>query len=223
MTMTDSKVAAARELLASAAKAADQLENDVRQLVSMRAWEVLGYDNFSAMWRSENGFQCPTHVRTLVVLALSDEGMDTRKGACRYLEEPNGHRTADIAEMAGMTVKPVRDKEGNITGRGSGAVSAVLRQHKAGVPPEHIVQNDNHRWQNKKIEQFGDTELSHRKRPQPRRMGRLPEETVTEGFTLPRSVADEVSEIARNSDTTKADIYRQAITEYLSRRGREGR
>lgn len=58
--------------LKSAANAAAQLEDDIRWLVACRAWEHLGYANFSEMWEAVNGFEHPFTVRAMVVYAFVD-------------------------------------------------------------------------------------------------------------------------------------------------------
>ena len=195
---TEATVARARQLLHTAADASKQLEESVRELVTMRAWDVLGYKDFSEMWEKENGFAPSVHVQALAVQELRDEGMNTANS----MKPPNGHTQGAVAQLVGLPMQT----RGN--GSESSAVGGILRQLDAGVPAEKIVRSSNVK---QTIEQHG------RARPQPRRLGKTPDEMVVEGFTIQRRFADEVNEVARKCNLPKSEIYRQAVAEYLMR------
>lgn len=212
-------VARARQLLHTAADASKQLEESVRELVTMRAWDVLGYKDFSEMWERENGFAAPTHVQVLAMASIRDEGMNTRVGMGFKANGPDGHTQADVADMIGL---PVFTNEHGSRYPG-GVVRRVFQQLDAGVPPDKVVKGTDSKTVARAIQTHGDGLPQHmRRRPQPRRMGAAPDELVPESFSLFRAEADEIADIARNADVPKAEIYRQAVAEYLMRR-RESR
>jgi len=202
---TDHTVERARRLLKSAAKAVDQLEEDVRQLVAMRAWEVLGYTDFSSMWLEENGFECPTYVKVLGVIAMKCEGMNARNSGETRWHGPDGHTTLSIGKAIGFSTTEKMGKGGH-----SSAVYAILRQDAAGVSARDIVPSHNSA---KRFPPIAEV----RKPPSPRRIGRSYDELVSESFSIIRREADLVAEIARQADVPKAEIYRQAVAEYLMR------
>lgn len=218
MTTAIDQTERAKALLKSAAKAADQLESDVRELVAMRAWGVLGYENFSEMWEKENGYAAPSHVQVLAVMAIREEGMNTTRGPGAN----NEHTHVDVAKAVGLSVRSHQGRLSKDGKRPVGAfdhapqVSGIFKQLDHGVPPEHVAKHSGGAKVKANIDRFGSGDVP-RKRPQPRRMGKLPDELVSEGFTTTRREADEIAEIARKADTTKAEIYRQAVAEYLMR------
>jgi hypothetical protein len=212
-------VARARQLLHSAAEASKQLEENVRELVAMRAWEVLGYTDVSEMWEKENGFKIPTHVLAIALTALVAEGVKApRPGprpvpttvAGRRAQVETTRSNADIARMLGMPV--YNNKNGDY----APGVSCMRIQLQHGVPPEKVSRGASHSLAKAKIELYGDRPYT-RQRPTPRRLGKALDEPVTEGFTIARREADEIGEIARQADVPKAEIYRQAVAEYLAR------
>ncbi len=194
---TEAAVARARALLHVAAEASAQLEESVQLLVAMRAWDLLGYENFSEMWERENGFKCPTYVRILATIDVASEGMNTVRNCTT--SPPNGHRLSDVANLVGMGGK------GTVSNQS--AVSAILRQARAGVPAEHIRPSAS----------SAPDIISRHARGVPRRMGASPDELVAENFGLPKRDADAIAEIARQANVPKAEIYRQAVAEYLMR------
>lgn len=200
------KVDACRVRLQSAARAAKQLEADVRWLVKARAWDVLGYKDFSEMWEKENGFVPPTHVQALAVDAFQAEGMNTRRGKAAE-NGVNGH-----------TLKAIADAVGVSTNNPTSTVHGMLTQLRHGVPPENVVKGADKKSYGKAIAEHGTRPYQPGyARPRPRRLGKAPDELVAEGFTIPRQEADEIAEIARQADVPKAEIYRQAVAEYLMR------
>lgn len=198
----DAQKRKARALLKSASGAVKQLEDDVHELVTMRAWEVLDYENFSVMWEEECGFKPPTYVKALATDVLREEGLNSSKGSAK----PNGHTVVDVAEMIGFPIT-LDSRRGTEM---STAATAFCQQLKAGVPPEKVVSSNSIARQN--ISEYGT-----RARQQPRRIGKLADERVPENFQLRRGDADAISEIARKANVSKAEIYRQAVAEYLQR------
>lgn len=194
-------VARARQLLHSAAEASKQLEENVRELVAMRAWDVLGYENFSEMWEEENGFAPPSLVRVLAVAEiLRAEPMRPTSGP---LDERHGLTNADVAEAVGLT---------NIT-----HVTAIKRQLEHGVLPGNVALTLES--VPARIAKFGSIPYEPPRRGQPRRRGAAPDDLVDESFKLRRRDADAVDDIAKTAavPTTKSEIYRQAVAEYLAR------
>lgn len=208
MTTAIDQTGRAKALLKSAAKAADQLESDVRELVAMRAWEVLGYEDFSEMWEEENGFEPPTLVQVLAIDALKDEGMNTRRGhAMQQAGGPNGHTLAGIAEAVGVS-----------TNNPTSTVHGILTQLRHGVPAEHVVKGSDRGQYERVIGEHGDRPYQPGyARPRSRRLGKASDELVNVGFNLIRSDADEIAKIAKQAAVPNADIYRQAVAEYLMR------
>lgn len=183
------KVDACRARLQSAARAAKQLETDVRWLVKERAWDVLGYTNFSEMWEKENGFECPTVVVTLAVKAVMDtHDVQDRRGVPRR----GALRAADVADLIGLP-SIVNPRTGS---RQSSAASDIMAQLRDGTPPELV----------RKV-----------KRGRSKRHGKLPTDLILKSIYLVKFQADEVTEIARKADLPDAEIYRQAVAEYLAR------
>lgn len=113
------KAARAKALLKSASGAAKQLESDVAELVAMRAWEVLGYQDFAEMWRQECGFSCPAYVRVLLIKAIEPE-MNTLK--CGNLT--NGLTSREVAKMIGNGSQS--------------SISNILAQLRSGVSPDAV-------------------------------------------------------------------------------------
>ncbi len=198
----------ARELLKVAAGAEQTLRESVHELVTMRAWEVLRHENFSAMWLAENGYACPTQVQALAVEALVSEGINTAHST----KPPNGHTGVVIARFVGLPIESRSDR--NVSERSTVARQMVV-QILHGVPADR-VRRGNSGASRAAIAEHGT--VSHpNARPKPRRLGKSPDELVAEGFNLPRRDADEVAEVARQSNVPKAEIYRQAVAEYLDR------
>lgn len=196
-----------RELLKSAARAAEQLDSDVRELVTARAWDVLGHDTFTAMWQAEVGYDCPRVVQVIAVDTLRLEGMTTRRGPVGGVWQHDGHTQVGIAEMIGLSVY-TNPKNGN---RSAGQVTGIIQQLEHGVPAEHVVKATGPKM-HEAIETWGT-----RKRARPRRIGKAPDELVHDGLYVPRRDLDALTEIARQADVPRAEIYRQAIAEYLAR------
>lgn len=194
-----------RQLLASAAKAVRELETVIKELVTMRAWVLLGYKDLSTMWEIENGFRCPPYVKVLAVEAMAAEGMNTQRGGPKSAER-NGHTQVDVSKAVGF---PVQERRPGV--EQANTVSSVLRQLGAGVPPQQVTVAKGAKATNA-INLYGA-----RARSQPRRMGKLPDEFVTESFSLIRRDSDAVAAIARDADVPKAEIFRQAVTQYLDR------
>jgi hypothetical protein len=194
------KVDACRARIQSAARAAKQLETDVRWLVKERAWEVLGYKDFSEMWQQENGFPAPTQAQVLVIDAFRVEGMSTSRGR----NKPNGHTLGDVADSVGIP---------------RSSTHGVLTQLRHGVPAENVMKGNSFAQFGDRIANFGRTPASpaHQRRAQPKRMGKAPNELVTAGFNITRADADAIADIARDAHVPAADIYRQAVAEYLMR------
>lgn len=202
------KVNAIKSRLKSAAKAADQLESDVRWLVSNRAWETLGHKDFSDMWEKENGFKCPTVARVLAVAELQSEGMNTARGGERVHERVNGHTQPDVARAVGFPVY----KQTHAQGYRAPTVGNIVKQLDAGVEPDKVIISDDQRAIFRIIDRHGT-----RARPQPRRMAKGPDERVSASVNPTRAEDDEIAEIARQNGVPKAEIYRQAVAEYLMR------
>jgi hypothetical protein len=204
------RVIRARQLLASAAKAVDQFEDAIRELVAMRAWVLLGYKDLAMMWEAENGFKCPTYAKVLGVEAMESEGMNTRTGANSVRLGTNGHTLTDVAKAVGF---PVQARGSDRPGKENApAVSAVLKQLKAGVPADKVVSGGAASTIKNAIGKYGT-----RARNTNRRMGASPDELVSETVNLVKRDSDAISEIARKANVPKAEIYRQAVTQYLDR------
>lgn len=185
----DAKIHACKARLETAIRAAGELETSVRWLVKERAWETLGYANFSEMWETHAGFKCPTHVHAICVDALRREG--TRgKG-----NKSGGHNAGEIAEKVGLTVQ---QRGPYIT---SATVSAMGAQIDEGIPLDRIRKGH---WKT-------------RARGSNRRTGAGPNDLVLESVNVPREMADQMEEIARKARVPRAEIYRQAVAEYLQR------
>jgi hypothetical protein len=122
--------------------------------------------------------------------------------------------TATINTMIGLPVF-TNDHGSRYPGQ---VVRRVFQQLDAGVPPEKVVKGTDSKSVARAIQAHGDGLPQHmRRRPQPRRMGAAPDELVPESFSLFRAEADEIADIARKADVPKAEIYRQAVAEYLMR------
>lgn len=205
----------ARRLLKSAANAAAQLESDVRALVAMRAWEVLGYENFSEMWEKENGFKCPPFVQVLAVDTFRQEGMRPQGMKSGTAPAAGLHTNGDVGRMVGLPVTEELNSSGAKIAR-SHVAKTILRQLDHGVPPGKVVKGTGGTYR-KVIEEHGTKPMQTRARPHPRRLGKGPDEFVNESVYIVRRDADAIAEIARKADVTKSEIYRQAVAEYLAR------
>jgi hypothetical protein len=196
-----SKESQYRTILIRAAGTAKRLELDILELVSVRAWNILGYDNFKVMWESEIGFEVPQAVRGIAVDCMVREGLNTLptggKGANRNMRETNGHTFVDLEMSLGFN---------------RSAVGSMARQISEGVPPEKTIST----WNTPRVQRNIEGN-STRKRPGHIRIGKGPNEFVNPGFNVRRTVSDDIAEIARQADVPKAEIYRAAIDEYLQR------
>lgn len=199
------KVNACKARLDQAIKAAGDLESSVRWLVKERAWEVLGYPNLSDMWEAHAGHKCPTHVKAIAVDAMRHEGMNSVAGG------PgggiDGHTVGDVAEAIGLPTYPLRS--GNVS---SSTASGMIRQLESGVPPAQVRATGSSAVQNRVIQEHGTRARQH-----PRRSGASPTDLVSASVLVQRQDDDAVAEIARKADVPKAEIYRQAVAEYLMR------
>lgn len=200
VTPNTTDIARARHLLTSAAKAVGAFEGAIRELVALRAWELLGYENLSVMWETENGFKCPTYAKVLAVEALESEGVNTRTGFAYRAYGPDGHITAEVALAVGL---PTHTRpNGTVV---SSTLKSVRAQLAAGVPADRVVFRTENR---RSIEKYGT---------RARRTGENLDERVQEGFHIVRRDADAITEIARRADVPKSEIYRQAVAEFLAR------
>lgn len=186
----------AKALITKAATAANELQDSVRELVTMRAWTVLGYESFAAMWKAEAGFDCPKFVKILAVLTMVDEGVNTRQPGSVRVHGPDGHTNVEISQAIGYAPQ---------------AISTIISQRAAGVPAEKMSSNTS----GARIAVA--THGTGRARQQARRVGKNPNELVHEGFMIIRRDADRIADVAADADVPKSEIYRQAIAEYLAR------
>jgi hypothetical protein len=187
---TKAQVIKAKALVKRAGGAAQQLEADVRELVTMRAWDILGYENFSVMWEVENGFKCPRFVVVVAIDELTD-GVDRGRGRPKAGTTHMTHLQA--AELLGQR---------------RSTVAGVSQQIREGVPLSAATLTSGpaaHRV------------ISLHGRAKPQRRGKMPEEKVMVGFHIERFAADEIARIASAADVPNAEIYRQAVHEYLAR------
>lgn len=196
--VTQEKVDACRARLKAVGHVVTQLRGDIDWLVRERAWAVLGYESFADMWRAENGFEMPFFVGVMVIDSLATEGIRS-VGLSNSARRADGHTIGYLVRLVAIP---------------RSSVCAVLAQLRHGVPCDHVVR---HTEYHDVIAQHGTVPYEARKRPQPRRLGKTPDELVDESFGVRRSVADEIAEIARAADLPKAEIYRQAVAEYLMR------
>jgi hypothetical protein len=195
MAITKTQV---RARLKSAKNAAERLQDDVKWLVSNRAWETLGYANFSEMWEKENGFGVPPFVKVLVVCDLADEGMNTDKSNVNV----NGHTSRSIQELSGVY--------GDYSRGYNSEISRVIQQYTSGIPKENIRPGSRY---HKQVIQA----KTHRRRAQPRRMGKLPNELINAGWSVYKYQADAVKEIARKAGVPDSVVVRSALDMYLNR------
>ncbi|UKD55110.1 hypothetical protein L3Q65_45905 [Amycolatopsis sp. FU40] len=209
----------ARRLLRNAAKAVDEFEDAVRELVAMRAWIALGYKDFREMWQAENGFECPDRAVVLASAVVIGEGMDQRTGGeARWGKPKTGHTTADVARMVGLRIEgrghsnPAKTKGSRTPS--SPQVTQIRKQLDAGVPADKVSIGASNGTVKKVIERFGS-----RARSKPQRIGKSPDENVREGFEITRRYADAANEHAREMGVPKAEVYRRAVIEYLDRHG----
>ena len=200
--MTERKeVTRARQLVVSAGKASGGLEAAVRELVAMRAWVVLKHKNFSVMWESENGFECPMYVKALAIEAMMAEGMNTNVGGRIKAYGYNGHTEVDIAVAVGMPIN-----ENSRGGLRATSTSAIKTQLKNGVPANKVRLSRSSIDAN--IAKHG---TSTARRP-------LKEITaVTVTFRVSKRDDDAMAKIAIKAKVNKSEIYRQAVAQFLGR------
>jgi hypothetical protein len=191
-----------RRRLKSAKSAAERLQEDVKWLVSNRAWETLGYANFSEMWEKENGFPAPAFAKIIAVAAMADEGMSTTN----VPSYKNGHFKKDIAEAIGYTP--------NIDGPGS-SVTSIFKQLDAGVPLSEITTNP------ARAAERALAARADRVRSKLRSMGKLPNELINCGWSVYKYQADAVKEIARKANVPDSVVIRSALDLYLNRKQKE--
>lgn len=186
-----------RDLVHRAGDAAERLEQMVRELVEVRAWEVLGYENFVAMWEGENGDKASSLVKVIVTLALADEGMNTRRAA----RVRDGHTQGEVAQMVG---------EGFLRRRNyaeSPIVRSVLDQREAGVATKDIKFSANyHTVARAKNRLIGNSKGPH--------------ELVPTGINIYAWQKDAMSQTASDEDVPDTEIYRRAIDQFLAKLGK---
>lgn len=190
-----------RARLKSAKNAAERLEADVKWLVSNRAWETLGYANFSEMWEKENGFPSHIFVKVLAVSVMVDEGMNTAKTKQRRLA--NGHFKIDISNAIGFQTAP--------HGAVNHSCAVIIDQLLSGIPAEEITSNPQ-AWR-----EVTSSQAMEQARSQPRRMGKLPNELINAGWSVYKYQADAVKEIARKAGVPDSVVVRSALDMYLNR------
>lgn len=200
MAITKTQV---RARLKSAKNAAERLEADVKWLVSNRAWETLGYANFSEMWEKENGFKTPSEAKVIAVMVMWEEGGNSSKAPSL----PNGLTQHEIGDAIGFGVYDYSDRPGGT--KMAPAVGAIVRQVEAGVPFEKV--GFSRAAARKNIDEV------KRARSQPRRMGKLPNELVNAGWSVYKYQADGVKEIARKAGVPDSVVVRSALDMYLNR------
>lgn len=196
----------AKALLKSAAGAAKQLESDITELVTMRAWEILDAPNFSEMWLRECGFNVPRVVLVIGVLTLESEGMNTTPGRWVDRNGRNGHTSGDIARMLGMPSNTLNTQS-------SKSVLSAIAQIKAGVPLEEVRPGAGSRRQSELIGEYGNPTV----RKGNRQLGAGPEDLVPIHGSVARRDKDSIERIAREANVNPTAIVRQAILEYLLR------
>lgn len=191
------QAARAKALLKSAAGAAKQLEADVTELVTMRAWTVLGYENFREMWLQECGFKWPIIVQAYGVKALLP-GMNRSGGVV------DGTTAAEAASMLGHPIQNFRDGSS-----GSTTFTALARQLRAGVPPENASTSPS--YVKAIINKYGNPT----KRRANVELGAGPNELVGVTLHLPRKYKDAIKAIANDRNTTPTTIARDVLMAYV--------
>jgi hypothetical protein len=166
--------------------AAKQLEEDMQFVAKHRGWEVLGYENFLAMYEGVNGHPAHQLLRNLVHKHLDDEQVTD----------------IEIARMIGLPVT-VNSKGYEV----SNATSYIRRKRRAGIPEEKITLNAD---VTRDIQKYGD-----RARQQPRRMGVAHNERVKEGFLIVKEDALLANEMARESGISKSELYRKWVQPHI--------
>lgn len=215
----------ARRLFRSAAGDFDawkRFEDTVRQIVSSRAWRVIGYENFGEAWKGENGHRCPQEAKALAITVMADEGLNTKFGG----GTPNGHTIGSIAQAIGYTVQQGKG------GPTCATVSKILRQHRYGVPPDKMLSTgngyDGNRGVEDNIAEHGDPELVAKNpprkpkksptKPQNRRTGKSESEYVDDNLSVLKWQSRAVEALARHYGWGyRVNGYRQAIQEMLSK------
>lgn len=199
------EVTKAKRLLKSAVRAVETLAEDVAELTRMRAWQVMGYPNFSDMWEAETGFSCPPPVKVMAVTAMANEGMVTR-GRPRKDGTRSGLTPADIASAIGYGVY---ERDGKTT---SPQVGVILYQYRNGVPVDLISAGSDHTRAQEVVRLHGRARST--KRPS---LGAGPDDMISCSVNLRRRDRDSIRDIARKAGVPDSEIYRQAIAEYLAR------
>lgn len=192
---------AIRARLKSAKSAAEKLEEDVRWLVKERAWKTLGYENFSAMWKGENGLDTPMSVKIIAISELVSEGLNSRTGTAALKYGPDGHRIYEIAELVGMSVRI--DSNGY---KQAQTTASVISQILSGTPFNEISSSNGYQA---------------RSRMHPKRQGKSLGEMIKVGWSVYKYQADAVKEIARKADVPDSVVVRSALDLYLNRKQSE--
>ena len=187
---------ACKARLVQAIKAAEDLESHVRWLVKERAWLTLGYANLAEMWEAHSGYKCPSMVVALGTI---------------YLRE-SGETVTGTADMVGLPVYSVTKADRPTPARQSPHVRNIMRQHEHGVPAREISVGADHYTVGNRIHAHGV-----RARGVPRRLAAQDNDLVSASVLVPKRDDDSVADIARRADVPKAEIYRQAVAEYLMR------
>lgn len=213
----------AKELFEQAAKAWQNTEELVREIVKTSAWEVLGHPNFITAWEAVSGVKCPSQVKIIATYAyFATHGYNTnrptqaKQGQRGFEFIPNGPLIKDVAKAIGWSI--IRNKAGNDT---SSPVSTIHRQYVHGVPADKAttnnIQTGSHTQYTaiKAIQQHGTVPFTPPSRKHNRRTGAGPDDLVFEGFNVPRWEADAVAELSRQWDVPKAEVYRRLLTPQL--------
>lgn len=205
------KEAAHRARWQAAGNAAQALDQTVRWLVKERSWEVLGYENFSKAWEKECGFKCITHIQVLAVIALRDEGMNTRRGPA-VREGLDGHTHVSIAKMVGLGFTPRGDG-------GHSSTVSIFTQLDHGVSVEDVTKANNSVDLARRIDEHGTVPYeprASRKRPEPKKRNLRPTDMCDSGFF--RWQEDALETMRRKTGVSAAEYKRIALDEYLAKR-----
>jgi hypothetical protein len=181
--------------------AAKQLEDDLKWIANNKAWDLLGYGNFSEMFEGENGYACPPVLKRLIAFALFDEGMNTRNAASVRHHGPDGHTQASIAKAVGYGTYTANG------GTGASEVRTLLRQYEVGIDPRDATTGV-HEGRNKV-----------RARAANRSVGAGPDDLVNSGLYLPKRVRDWYNHEAATAITPvpTAELYRQVLIAHMDK------